>query len=270
MIRRATPWVAALSLAGCGVSSKAEPIVLRTSEPSSTTIVVVDSPATTSTTTTSTTTTSVPAAPPTTAVPPTTQNIFGDVLAGVGSTGADVVLAQRALATLGLDVGAIDGVWGPGTQLAWDRFEMSAQSILPADGVFTSAELVVISGYANLYEPPPVPTAPPATIPPEPVGPTEQCQSTIESVRRAGTSLASSPTVSKRDDFSGRYFEVPNKLLTDAYLTALRSLTSACGQSWPEAATAASQVVGCLGYSTLNDCRSQDEALKQLVAGSTF
>ena len=51
----------------------------------------------------------------------------------VGSSGADVVALQNALATKGFDPGAVDGVFGPATEAAVIAFQATAT--LAADGI---------------------------------------------------------------------------------------------------------------------------------------
>jgi peptidoglycan hydrolase-like protein with peptidoglycan-binding domain len=269
---------AVAALVGCGSSSNADSTTAQETETSAYFAAAsTAAPTTTSTTTTIRATTTVDT---TTTMPPavtvTTQVASGEFLAGTGSSGVNVVLVQRALVVLGFGPVAVDGSWGSKTQQAWDQFEASQLSAWASDGVFTSAEFAIIGGYASLYEPPvaivPAVTVPAATIAPtipqEPVGPSAQCLSTIEGVLGAESALASNPTMLVRDAYTGEYFEVPNKSLTDVYRSELRSMTSSCNESWPAAATAASNVNGCLGYSnsTLDACSFQNQGLKQVLA----
>ena len=63
----------------------------------------------------------------------------------VGSSGADVIALQNALAAKGFDPGAVDGVFGPATESAVMAFQATAS--LNADGI-VGLETAVALGLA--------------------------------------------------------------------------------------------------------------------------
>ncbi|MDX6467377.1 MAG: hypothetical protein QOI27_2417 [Gaiellaceae bacterium] len=92
-------------------------------------------PRTVSTAKTKTTTTAVAPTPsPTTTLTP-------------GDRGPEVIVLQKALASLGYAVGTPDGVYGTSTQSAVAQFQTAAH--LTADGVFGPATLAALAGALN-------------------------------------------------------------------------------------------------------------------------
>jgi peptidoglycan hydrolase-like protein with peptidoglycan-binding domain len=85
-------------------------------------------------TTVTTTVTTAPAATTTTVARPTLQE---------GSTGPDVTVLQNRLATLGYNVGTVDGNFGGGTKTAVMQFQTD-KKITPADGVVNQATWVAL------------------------------------------------------------------------------------------------------------------------------
>ena len=81
------------------------------------------------------------------AVPPADRPALG-----IGSAGPDVIALQERLVTLGFDVGAVDGQFGPGTAAAVQAFQASVG--LAADGV------VGADTWAALDAPDAAPTTP--------------------------------------------------------------------------------------------------------------
>jgi peptidoglycan hydrolase-like protein with peptidoglycan-binding domain len=79
------------------------------------------------------TVTTVPAGPTT-----TTTTTISHPQIQQGSTGADVTVLQQRLNTLGFNVGAPDGSFGPGTKAAVIAFQ-NQKKITPADGVVNAA-----------------------------------------------------------------------------------------------------------------------------------
>jgi hypothetical protein len=91
-----------------------------------------------------------PPKPLTTTTPATTQGSTTSTVQGpattqtlkAGDTGAQVKLLQQSLNTLGFSVGKPDGVYGPATQNAVERFQV-AQGI-PEDGIAGPQTLAAI------------------------------------------------------------------------------------------------------------------------------
>ena len=209
----------------------------------------------------------VPTEAPVVTEPPVITEPPPAVLAKLGDTGVNVELAQRTLVVLGhLVTGTVDAVWGSATQQAWERLELSGEIKLNADGVFTSDEAGVIGGYASLYVAPPV-TAPPTLPPPPPATvavSSAECQGAIRDALSADRALAANPLVSVRDDYSGRYVEVPNRNLSTGYTAALRYFSSACASDptvSPDTVALAQPVIGCLSNWDYRSCASQNNAL---------
>jgi peptidoglycan hydrolase-like protein with peptidoglycan-binding domain len=123
---------AALSLAVLGVLTLAGVFSSNPKHPAQRpTITTTTATAATATTTTPTT---APVAQPLPA-PSTTLK--------PGDTGAQVVILQRALKSLGYSTGKLDGHYGPRTSLAVARFQQATQ--ITADGILGPATLTALT-----------------------------------------------------------------------------------------------------------------------------